>query len=619
MDPSTVIEGPCYVIKVKPVKGYWASDDLLYGVVVKGASRFGFIDFQRLCEEANKRFFISFKIVDKDCNCTWKDCLDMMEDRPPKGSPWVMMDKMYSFSEAAAAAYQQGFFTDQKGLETLGRLTAPSSSSKLVKLVTGGTRAPSNQYMLEVASQSSQSLGNIQKNCDLPPELSSQGTSQLVAKSGSMFDIDGDHSMVPEVASNETVEAEREVEEIVVSVPDDARKEGAGQNVSVMVEQMELDSLKECVNVTAAKLEAANLENVALNEKVLVLQGKLKTSEEQGARFMAELDKHQRSLHLVNNDIAAAVVEKIAPKFGPLVEVARKTLGQVEALTASVKSGDNALREFRARVDSCFDSVSDGVSTIKDILGAHGLSEGEEEVNLPEAVKYVFDMTRFGAQNIGTPTRDEQVQNVCYYVIHGSPAVMICQCGCGYSEVRESFVECTDEGDGGDGNDEPAEGVNDDGVMGGSSDLEPVTVEKMDFSVPPPLVGGNQLTTQSSSFVPPAQSSSSVPPPQSSSLVPPPIVLGNQMVTPSSTKSLDPKKFKNKNFVKRDDKRKSGTQVKAFKSEQAGRGKPYGGRRLDFPSPVSSSRSGRGYKPPFIPQQTVGSTTQRGGAGVWKV
>ena len=604
MDTSTVIPGPCYVIKVKPVKGDWPADDLLYGVVVKGESKFGFMDFQRLCEDANKRFYISFKVKEGK-RCTWKDCLEMMEDRPPKGEPWLMSDRLYSFSEAAAVAYQKGFFTDQKGLATLGRLTAPSPSLKLVKLVTGSQeQAPSTQYMMEMANQSSEALRNIQRSQDLPSALSSHGVSQLVADNRSIFDMVTEQDAVPKVASNVTVEGVESgdvVNDEGAGLSDGNRKEGVGKMFYTMVEQMELESLKEVASVTAAKLEAADLEKDALLRQVSVLQGKLKTSEEQGAKFMAELDKHKRSLHLVNDDIAAAIVEKIGPKFAPLgslAGVAKKTLEHVEALAA--RSGDTDLKEFRVRVDSCFDSVCDGVSTIKDILGAHGLSEGEDEVNLPEAVKYMFEMTRYGAQSIGTPTRDEPVQrNVCYYVINGSPAEMTCRCGCGYTEVRESFVDDADEDKEGDG-----EGVvdltgmgGDESVMGGPSGFASRKAELMDFSVPPPVVVGNQLVTPYSSG------------------------------QPSHVLERDPRKIKNKSIVRQDDKRrKSGTVKKTLGSEQTSRGKVSGGRRLDFPSPVPSSSSGsRGYRPPFLPQQRQfmpgpgGGTTHRGGVEVWEI
>ena len=181
-------------------------------------------------------------------------------------------------------------------------------------------------------------------------------------------------------------------------------------------------------------------------------------------------------------------------------------------------------------------------------------------------------------------------------MINGSPAEMTCRCGCGYTEVRESFVDESDEDKEGDGVVDLTGMGGDESVMGGPSGFASRKVELMDFSVPPP-----------------------------------PVVVGNQLVTPCSSGQpshvleRDLRKIKNKSIVRQNDKRRKSGSVKKG-SEQASRGKVSGGRRLDFPSPVPSSSSGsRGYRPPFLPKQrqfmpgTGGGTTHRGGVEVWEI
>ena len=100
-------------------------------------------------------------------------------------------------------------------------------------------------------------------------------------------------------------------------------------------------------------------------------------------------------------------------------------------------------------MDSNFISVCDGVSRIHEVLETFGLAEGEEAVNIPESLKYVFNITRIHAQSMRTPVRDEPAENdECWYNTTGTNPVYTCKCGCGL-EVSEStdVVEISDEED----------------------------------------------------------------------------------------------------------------------------------------------------------------------------
>ena len=86
----------------------------------------------------------------------------------------------------------------------------------------------------------------------------------------------------------------------------------------------------------------------------------------------------------------------------------------VRPLAGSVGTSD--VSDLRSRMDSNFNSVCDGVSKIHEVLETFWLAEGEEGVNIPEALKYVFNMRRIHAQSMRTPVRDELAENdECWY------------------------------------------------------------------------------------------------------------------------------------------------------------------------------------------------------------
>ena len=84
--PSTVIQGNSYIMWVKDVDDL-AAPDVIYAVVHKGNSRFGYQDFEFVCKTSNQKFFICNKINDGKPDSTWDDCLyEMRVKKAPKGN-----------------------------------------------------------------------------------------------------------------------------------------------------------------------------------------------------------------------------------------------------------------------------------------------------------------------------------------------------------------------------------------------------------------------------------------------------------------------------------------------------------------------------------------------------
>ena len=127
IQPSTVIKGLSYIMWVKEVDDP-ASPHFIYAVAHKGNSRFGYQDFDFVCNTANKRFFICNKVNDGTPDSTWEDCLyEMKVKRAPKGNPICLTDRAYSFAEVAAIAYREKFFTSEEGLQHIAKRTAPTN------------------------------------------------------------------------------------------------------------------------------------------------------------------------------------------------------------------------------------------------------------------------------------------------------------------------------------------------------------------------------------------------------------------------------------------------------------------------------------------------------------
>ena len=95
--PDAVIHGKAYVIWVKETSGY-TDPDTMYGVVIKGNSKFGHQDFSYVCQTLNRKVFYSKKINDGPGVTTWKMCMDALKvEKPPTGTPRLLIDRPYTF------------------------------------------------------------------------------------------------------------------------------------------------------------------------------------------------------------------------------------------------------------------------------------------------------------------------------------------------------------------------------------------------------------------------------------------------------------------------------------------------------------------------------------------
>ena len=396
-DPSTVVKGPCYVFKIKSSKQDYTGGDLVYGVIYKGDKKYGFMDFRSLCDEKNNLFFLGFKVNDGE-NCTWQDCLDDMDANPPRGTPLDVSDRPLSFEEVAFIAYEKEIFTDKKGLTTLKKKTA-----KRIKPV---QKVPPPRLITERQVL----LPNIADTVQQSEQLSSSKTQQA-----QKWTADKSHGFTflaglggNEVSKEEVVTTSAVSDFVVIEDDDnDDGKSGGGNSggartgIDGVVEQRTYEYWKEMALAAKYRAEALEEDKAKLGVQIVALEANLHAAEQQSIKFMAEMDKKDQLLRFVNDDMAATIVAKLTPKLEPISVVAKKTgeiLDQVKALPIAMIG--TALGEMRVRNDTNFDAVHDGVSKINDVLDYYGLVENEDEdeeenVNIPEAVKYAFNMAKY--------------------------------------------------------------------------------------------------------------------------------------------------------------------------------------------------------------------------------
>ena len=436
LHPSTVIPGPCYIIKIKQSRNEYDGDDLIYVVGYKGKGNFGFGRFKTLCEDTNGKFCLANKL-NEGKNITWEECKEEVEDLPPKGSPFLLIERAYTLAEIGVIAYDKKIFTIPQGLKTLSRISKPPRSSKVIKIKQeNNPEQPNDHLSVAQAHQQAQQMMNIQKTVG-NPNLGeySQADAQLTAGTG---------GTVPDAAEYVTIEGSEDDEDQSPAGVKNVVDGGAGgcKGLDDVVKNRSEESWKEMALTSVARAKGLEEENKQLEGRVGTLSAKLKTSEEQCVRYMAELDIKGAALKIVTDEISDKVVTKLTPKLEPIIAVKKAavdTLALVTGQALPIGRLGKILSDINNRMESNFDAVSEGVTRVQDALDTFGITEGEESVDIPEAARYVFDVTRQHAQSFGTPVRDEPAPDICFYKAHDiKNVVLVCKCGCDF-EVTGAF------------------------------------------------------------------------------------------------------------------------------------------------------------------------------------
>ena len=380
--PDTVIEGTAYVVWIKETAGY-ADPDTIYGVVIKGNSRFGHSDFSYVCQTLNKKVFFCKKINDGRSDTTWQMCMDAMKvEKPPRGTPILLTARPYTFAEVATIAYEEKFFTDPDGPKHIAERTAPPSSSKL-----------------KIPAQKEPAVD--------PPELLADSHNK-----GDILKLD---------------EEDEELDEDLVNMEERAAL--AESKASALMQERELLERK-LAEVTAKYESSMNHQKefmIRADNATMTVEAMNDNTADKVVKALYPKFSALPSLNTNVGNVLAKVVE-----IGNAVNSIPLILKKADEILSQV-SGVGSL------VNSARDSLSEGLSTIEDTMASYGMAEDEEKLDIPSSIKTLVETAQrsveAGDGDVAgaVPAPDqEQKSSLCYYLSHHVAATFICKCGCGH-------------------------------------------------------------------------------------------------------------------------------------------------------------------------------------------
>ena len=84
---NQVYDGKVYVLRIKPtLNKVWEEDDVVYAVGYEGGAGLSFNAFKNLCENSNKKWFLSKKAnKSSDKMCSWEEVEAALHSFPATG------------------------------------------------------------------------------------------------------------------------------------------------------------------------------------------------------------------------------------------------------------------------------------------------------------------------------------------------------------------------------------------------------------------------------------------------------------------------------------------------------------------------------------------------------
>ena len=129
--------------------------------------------------------------------------------------------------------------------------------------------------------------------------------------------------------------------------------------------------------------ELENYQNGAIHE-IAVLRSKLNSTEILNFGYMAELDKKDQLLRLVNDNIASSVASAVSSKLEKLTNVEENVNRILELISPTDDETpnvfDQSLQAVCARADSNCNSIMAGIKATNDTLTSFGMCLGEKKL-----------------------------------------------------------------------------------------------------------------------------------------------------------------------------------------------------------------------------------------------
>ena len=399
---NQVVTGPIYVLKIKSSKEF-KSKEMLYSIVHKGASNMGLLLFKEIVEDMNTNFCLTQTVNNRN-DTTWDQCLTEAGDIKPKGDPLMFIDKVYTFLEIGELAYKHNVLTNKQGLEIIQRRGKQQQevSPELIPGAMKGAKKP-GVTLSELVSEAHdtaaafraqyQSLGNP------PIPNSSQGLQQLVGT------ITSDEVFIVPDESNEVTITTTEVDNATVSYDPSAKSSGDQDDCGTGSLTLN-DWMARALAAESKVKELENYQNGAIHE-IAVLRSKLNSTEILNFGYMAELDKKDQLLRLVNDNIASSVASALSSKLEKLTNFEENVNRILELISPTDDETpnvfDQSLQAVCARADSNCNSIMAGIKATNDMLTSFGMCLGEKNLDIPLTLDFLLGMV---SQGDGTPMRN---------------------------------------------------------------------------------------------------------------------------------------------------------------------------------------------------------------------
>ena len=356
------LKPPVYVIWVREDRS-WGQEDLMYGLVHKGNTRFGHNDFKIVCNGKEGKCFFTNKVKDEEA-VTWDDCLEALQEKDqPVGSPLLLTDRVHTFAELAHLGYKQGIFTSDAGLKYLATRTKPPSTAILAKQGENLSR----KDMLGRSKADSDEIDKL-KAGGVPVENPS-----LAQLAGLPFAASGFVALNESMDSSASSVEEISPGEVEVQVPATSMEE-----VTQDILQLEVENFKKKASEAMARYDHLEVEVEQLRNENAELKAKLAASTEVQKELMVVSDKALVCNESMNDDTATVVTKKVLSALG-------KRLGSLDAVELEVAKIGGIATEV-AKLD---DVVSDMAKI--DGLASDLATIGPSVVSVQNDVKSLSD------------------------------------------------------------------------------------------------------------------------------------------------------------------------------------------------------------------------------------
>ena len=381
---TTGLKPPYYVLWVRETDA-WGEEDLMYGFVHKGNSRFGHNDFKDVCVTKNQKIFFTNKVNDGE-SATFDECLEFLgEKQQPVGNPILLTDRIYSFAEAAKIGIEQKIFPNPAGVVFLAKRTKPPATAVLAKpgenlglkdmLARGKTLSDElNRQKTDAGnSTSDQSLALLS---GLPFVASADtagvtvvdsvaaapaAVSLATAASSEASSASGATPVLPSMS----LSGDSNSNNSVVLGDSTATQE----SVDKMVLEAEIETWKRRAKEFEARYESLEDEATKLRNENTTLKTQLLSSQELQKGFMVASDKAVASNESMNADTADVVSKKVLQVLG-------KKLGSLVVVEAEAAKIPGIVGEV-AKLDDIAATVGDLAPSLSSVKEGMGKLSGE--------------------------------------------------------------------------------------------------------------------------------------------------------------------------------------------------------------------------------------------------